>query len=52
LVPAIIVEIYTIEGMGHTWPGRENRLRCLGATTKNISANDAMWEFFQQHARK
>lgn len=46
------VVLYTINGMGHTWPGGENRLRFLGATTKNLSANDVMWEFFQKHARK
>ncbi len=46
------VILYTIEGMGHTWPGGENRLRFLGPPTKNISANDVMWKFFERHARK
>jgi polyhydroxybutyrate depolymerase len=46
------VVLYTIRGMGHTWPGRDSRARFLGATTKNVSANDVMWEFFKRHARK
>ena len=46
------VVLYTIHDGGHTWPGREARLRLLGRSTKAISANDLMWEFFQRHARK
>lgn len=46
------VVLYRIEGMGHTWPGIDSGRRFLGATTKNISANDVMWEFFQRHARR
>ncbi|MBC8355046.1 MAG: hypothetical protein H8E66_23960 [Planctomycetes bacterium] len=46
------VVLYTIRAMGHTWPGSESRLRFLGATTKNLVANDVMWEFFQKHARR
>lgn len=33
------VELYVIEGGGHTWPA-----------TPEISATDLMWEFFQAHA--
>jgi polyhydroxybutyrate depolymerase len=43
------VILYTIEGGGHTWPGRDPRLRFLGKSTRAISANDLMWEFFQKH---
>jgi len=43
------VVLVVIEGGGHTWPGREPRLRALGKSTKNISANDVMWEFFEKH---
>jgi polyhydroxybutyrate depolymerase len=43
------VVLVMIEGGGHTWPGRATRLGFLGKTTQNISANDAMWEFFQKH---
>jgi polyhydroxybutyrate depolymerase len=46
------VILYTIEGGGHTWPGRDPRLRFLGKSTRAISANDLMWEFFQKHPRK
>ena len=45
------VVLVTIEGMGHTWPGREPVLRILGRATRNLSANELMWEFFQKHAR-
>jgi polyhydroxybutyrate depolymerase len=43
------VVLVVIEGGGHTWPGREPRMRALGASTRDISANDMMWEFFQRH---
>ncbi len=45
------VVLIKIEGGGHTWPGREfgPELKILGKSTKDISANDLMWEFFQKH---
>jgi polyhydroxybutyrate depolymerase len=43
------VVLIVIEGGGHTWPGQEPRVRFLGKSTKNISANDLMWEFFEKH---
>jgi polyhydroxybutyrate depolymerase len=45
------VVLVTIEGGGHTWPGRDYgpELAILGASTKDILANDLMWEFFQRH---
>jgi polyhydroxybutyrate depolymerase len=43
------VVLVVIEGGGHTWPGQQPRLRLLGKSTMNISANDLMWEFFQRH---
>lgn len=45
------VVLIEITGGGHTWPGREPPLEKLGPSTKDISANDLMWEFFQRHAR-
>ncbi len=42
------VILYTIEGGGHTWPGQEAVLPSLGKSTRQISANDLMWEFFQK----
>ena len=46
------VVLYKIEGGGHTWPGRQPRLFFLGRSTKIISANDLMWEFFLRHAMR
>jgi polyhydroxybutyrate depolymerase len=46
------VVLVIIEGGGHTWPGRIPLVKWLGKATKNISANDAMWEFFEKHPRK
>lgn len=46
------VVLVVIEGGGHTWPGREPRMRALGVSTRDISANDMMWEFFRQHPMK
>jgi polyhydroxybutyrate depolymerase len=46
------VVLYVVEGGGHTWPGRTWSLPMLGKTTRSISANDLMWEFFRRHARK
>jgi polyhydroxybutyrate depolymerase len=46
------VILFVIQGGGHTWPGRTWPIPWLGKTTKNISANDLMWEFFQRHPTK
>jgi polyhydroxybutyrate depolymerase len=46
------VVLVEIAGAGHTWPGRQPPLLFLGKSTKNISANEAMWEFFKKHPRK
>jgi len=43
------IVLIAIEGGGHTWPGREPRLASLGKSTRDISANDLMWDFFQRH---
>jgi polyhydroxybutyrate depolymerase len=45
------VVLLSIEGGGHTWPGRDfpPEWAALGRATKDISANDMMWEFFKQH---
>lgn len=46
------VVLVIIHGGGHCWPGREPRVKFLGKSTRNISANDAMWEFFVKHPMK
>lgn len=43
------VVLVKIEGGGHTWPGRELNIAILGRTTKDIAANDLIWEFFKKH---
>lgn len=45
------VVLIKIEGGGHTWPGREPVVSFLGESTKDISANDLIWEFFEKHAK-
>jgi len=46
------VVLVLIEGGGHTWPGQQPPVGFIGKSAKNISANDLMWEFFQQHPMK
>jgi polyhydroxybutyrate depolymerase len=46
------VVLVVVEGGGHTWPGRDPPYRFLGKSTKDISANDLIWEFFQKHPMK
>lgn len=40
------VTLCTITGEGHCWPGKT---ACTWPSTTDISANDAMWEFFLKH---
>ena len=44
------VTLLTVEGGGHTWPGRPPLPALLGVSTRNLDANDAIWEFFRAHA--
>jgi polyhydroxybutyrate depolymerase len=46
------VVLYEIEGGGHTWPGRPAPVPWIGRPTRNIEANDLIWEFFQKHSLK
>ncbi|WP_256329029.1 extracellular catalytic domain type 1 short-chain-length polyhydroxyalkanoate depolymerase [Actinomyces ruminicola] len=43
------VELYTVDGGGHTWPGTGVDISALGTTTQEISASELMWEFFAAH---
>ncbi len=43
------VELYVVEGGGHTWPDGTLEAEFVSATTREISANDLMWDFFQAH---
>lgn len=45
-------QLYRVEGGGHTWPGSDFSKQIesvVGPTTFSISANELMWEFFQEH---
>jgi polyhydroxybutyrate depolymerase len=46
------VVLVIIEGGGHTWPGRDSPKNRLGKSTRNVSANDLMWDFFRKHPMK
>lgn len=46
------VILITIDEGGHTWPGQPPPVGFIGKSTSNISANDLMWEFFEQHPLK
>ncbi|WP_406694408.1 PHB depolymerase family esterase [Singulisphaera sp. Ch08] len=48
------VILYVIEGGGHTWPGRAPTMLLpgLGKSTKDISASDLIWDFFQRHPKR
>lgn len=45
------VILYTIEGGGHTWPGGYQYLpeKIIGKTSKDIDANEVIWNFFKKH---
>jgi polyhydroxybutyrate depolymerase len=43
------VVLYAIEGGGHTWPGRKPVADLLGRSTRDITGNDVIWEFFRKH---
>ena len=43
------VELYTIEGGGHTWPGSPIDVARLGANTDQIDATDLILDFFAEH---
>ena len=49
------VELYVVDGGGHTWPGSEfSKLSesVLGPTTSEIDANQIIWDFFQAHPKR
>ena len=46
------VVLVAIEGGGHAWPGQQPPVDFIGKSTKNISANDLIWEFFEKHPMK
>jgi polyhydroxybutyrate depolymerase len=46
------VVLITIDGGGHTWPGRTPIVSFIGKSATNISANKLIGEFFQKHSLK
>jgi polyhydroxybutyrate depolymerase len=48
------VIFYTIEGMGHCWPGGKSFLpeRIVGKCSDKMNATDVIWKFFQDHRKK
>jgi polyhydroxybutyrate depolymerase len=46
------VILVTINGGGHTWPGQQPLVQFIGKSTRNISANDMIWDFFLRHPMK
>ncbi len=47
---------YTVEGLGHHWPGGKSEPylpeRIVGKTSNKLIANDVIWDFFQKHPMK
>jgi polyhydroxybutyrate depolymerase len=43
------VLLLVVEGGGHTWPGRQPLNGFIGKSTRDIAANDLIWEFFEKH---
>ncbi len=46
------VGLVEIKGGGHTWPGQVPLVPFIGKSSRDISANDIIWEFFQRHPWK
>ncbi len=42
------VVLFVINGGGHTWPGRKPLWLFLGKSTRNLQANDVIWNFFRR----
>jgi len=43
------VELCTVRGGGHTWPGARYEIGALGAATEDLNATDEIWRFFERH---
>ncbi len=46
-------DFYTVEGMGHSWPGGTNLLPkyLVGKSSNKINATDLIWNFFMEHSK-
>jgi polyhydroxybutyrate depolymerase len=47
------VILYSVDGGGHTWPGGVQYLPAwvIGKTSRDIDANEVIWDFFKKHSR-
>jgi polyhydroxybutyrate depolymerase len=47
------VQLYTVTGGGHTWPGGPQYLppAIVGLVSRDFDASEAMWQFFAAHPR-
>ncbi|HET6579695.1 MAG TPA: PHB depolymerase family esterase [Gemmatimonadales bacterium] len=45
------VELHTVQGGGHTWPGGPPVGRSVGRVSREIDATALIWEFFARHSR-
>ncbi|MBQ5948715.1 PHB depolymerase family esterase [Massilia sp. ST3] len=47
------VALVTVKDGGHTWPGADpfNIGLPIGKTTRDVDANELMWQFFSQHRK-
>jgi len=43
------VEVVTIEGGGHSWPGGDRLARFLDPPSTSLDATDEIWRFFARH---
>lgn len=48
----IAIQLVRVHGGGHTWPSGKNREWLVGTTSKEFSANERMWTFFQEHPKQ
>jgi polyhydroxybutyrate depolymerase len=48
------VDLFEVRGGGHTWPSGEQYLgeRLVGRVSRELDANQAIWEFFRRHRRQ
>jgi polyhydroxybutyrate depolymerase len=44
-----VVDLYTLEGGGHTWPGARLELGRT-ATAEHVRATEVIWRFFAEHS--
>ena len=46
------VQLYVVEGGGHTWPGGRIDMPGAGRTTHSIDATELAWPFFAAHPKR